>query len=254
MFKKPANRSPLKEKPLRHSGQGLDREIQEQYDSILFDFMFPAALVILVVETWIRWIFQVIAQPYFTTVILVISIVYTIYKVRKKINLINRLKLARDGEMIVGQSLDELRNTGARILHDLQGANFNIDHVVISQHGIYLIETKTYSKPNQKEARVEIKNGKILINGRSPDRDPIAQATNLSKWLADRLQKSTGKKFSVKPVVVFPGWWVEPMKGGEPVWVLNPKALRSFITNEPEVLKEDEMQMAFFHLAGLSQS
>lgn len=45
-----------------------------------------------------------------------------------------QLKLARDGEKIVGQYLDDLKEKGNCVLHDIIGENFNVDHVVLSEH------------------------------------------------------------------------------------------------------------------------
>jgi hypothetical protein len=53
-------------------------------------------------------------------------------------------------------------------------------------------------------------------------------------------------KAYVQPVVVFPGWFVEPfdMKAAG-VWVLEPKALDKFIEREPErYSREDVKAMA----------
>jgi hypothetical protein len=51
-------------------------------------------------------------------------------------------------------------------------------------------------------------------------------------------------------VIVFPGWFVDPMpKGAREVWVLNPKALPSFIENEPVVLPQEDVMMAAYYLS-----
>ena len=47
----------------------------------------------------------------------------------------------------MGQLLENLRADGARVFHDLVGEGLNIDHVVVSPHGIFVLETKTWSKP-----------------------------------------------------------------------------------------------------------
>ena len=63
-----------------------------------------------------------------------------------------------DWERAVGQTLEALRRKGYRVFHDLIGEGFNLDHVIISEHGVFSVETKTYSKP--------AKGGcKIIYNG-----------------------------------------------------------------------------------------
>jgi hypothetical protein len=157
--------------------------------------------------------------------------------------------MARDGERIVAEELQALIRGGATVINDVLADNFNIDHVVVSKNGIYLIETKTFSKPLKKDAKITFDSDNVFADGLSIDRNPIQQARSLTKWLQDLLMQSTGIKFPVRPVVLFPGWFVEPMKHGQEVWILNPKALPVFISNEPISLKETETHLVAFHLS-----
>jgi hypothetical protein len=52
-----------------------------------------------------------------------------------------------------------------------------------------------------------------------------------------------------KPAILFPGWYTEKVRGGEEIWILNPKALPIFIANEPIRLKESEVHLIAFHLS-----
>jgi hypothetical protein len=62
-------------------------------------------------------------------------------------------------------------------------------------------------------------------------------------------RQHTGKEFPVRPVVLFPGWFVEPFPKGSLVWVLNPEALPSFIEHEPNRINESDLHLAAYHLA-----
>jgi len=161
------------------------------------------------------------------------------------------LKQGRDGEKIVGEYLDNLREDGHRVFHDLLGDNFNLDHVVVSTKGIFVIETKTYSKPVKGDAKIQFDGEQIFVAGRKTEKDPITQVTAASKWLKNILKESTGKEYMIKPVIVFPGWFVESKETGgkSDVWVLNPKALQSFINNESDRITREDMMLATFHLS-----
>ncbi len=80
---------------------------------------------------------------------------------------------------------------------------------------------------------------------------PITQVSAASNWLKEILLETTGKKFSIKPVILFPGWYVESTEQGKksPVWVLNPKALPSFIENQPDIISQEDMMLASFHIS-----
>ena len=178
-------------------------------------------------------------------------VVYVVFKIKKTLKQIKSLRLGRDGERIVGEYLDALREDGHRVFHDLLGDNFNLDHVIVSTKGIFVVETKTYSKPVKGDDKIQYDGEKITIAGRKPTIEPIVEVTSASKWLKNILKESTGKDYSIKPVVVFPGWFIETKDDGwkSPVWVMNPKALQSFINNEKDKISRDDMMLATFHLS-----
>jgi hypothetical protein len=245
---KPEKKSPLKAHPLRNPGQSLDDEIQRIIDDEISMYAFfcvmPIALALL---DWWRWYFKLPPTPIVWTGLALLTTPFLIYKLNCSRKKLKPLRLGRDGEKVVGQYLEMLRENGYRVLHDIAGEGFNVDHVVISPHGIFAIETKTISKPGKGESKVQVSENKLLVNGRLLDRDPLVQVKAASKWLSGLLKETTGKDFRIQPVVVFPGWWVE---GKAPdVWVLEPKALPSFIENERICIKQEDVQLATYHLS-----
>ncbi len=167
---------------------------------------------------------------------------------RKKIK---ALRLGRDGEMAVGQYLESLRENGAKVFHDIQGEGFNLDHVVIDKSGIYVIETKTFSKPDKGQTIVTYDGEKVFVNGKEPDRNPVIQVKAACHWLKELLKESTGKDCNPRPVVVFPGWFVQPTVEAKnsDVWVLNPKALPAFISNSKPQYEGDAVGLFSYHLS-----
>ena len=156
----------------------------------------------------------------------------------------------REGERAVGQYLEKLRSDGCVVFHDIVAKNFNLDHVIVSKKGIYTIETKTYSKPEKGEAKILFDGEKLSIQGTGSYNQPVIQVNSAATWLKNTLEASTGKTFKVKPVILFPGWFVESTAQGKKsnTWVLNPKALPAYMKNQPELLTQEEAQMAVFHL------
>ena len=51
----------------------------------------------------------------------------------------------------------------------------------------------------------------LTVASFEPDRNPVIQAKAQASWVARILKESTGKKFLVRPVILFPGWFIEPM-------------------------------------------
>jgi hypothetical protein len=137
---------------------------------------------------------------------------------------------------------------GYQVMHDLVVDGFNVDHVLIGPGGIYAVETKTISKPARGECRVTCDGQSILVNGMKPDRDPVVQAKAGARWLHDLAKHSTGKAFPVQPVVLYPGWFVNPLPRGADVWVLNEKAFIKFLLKDDPRMREDDVFLVAYHL------
>lgn len=201
---------------------------------------------------WYRWFLKIPNhRPDLETVFYAALISYCsfrIYTISKKTK---NIQLARDGEKAVGQYLETLRAKGYYVFHDIIGNSFNIDHVIVGPQGIFTIETKTYSKPAQGKSNIYFDGTSISANGYKPDRNPIVQALAQSGWLREQIQASAGRTHLVKPVVVFPGWFVtsSPEARSSNVWVLNPKALTKFIDREPVKLEVEEIKLVAYHLS-----
>jgi hypothetical protein len=223
----------------------IDRWINDTASSY---FMAAAVLCVLAVMEWLGYLAHSPRHPIIFSGMALIGVTTAVWRVLAVRSRVRRLRLGRDGERVVGQFLERLRDSGAQVFHDVPGEGFNLDHVVISPRGIYAIETKTYSKP-WPGAKIIVEGESLSIAGRTPDRDPIVQVSLAARWLEDKLQESTGKRFVVRGVVVFPGWFVEQRSRRERVWVLEPKMLPGFIEQEPETVAPSDVALAAFHLS-----
>jgi hypothetical protein len=244
-------RSPLKARPLRNPGQYLDEEIDRiTNDQLIVYFLALAFLLALTVVEWVAVWFRVPRRPWVYTAMAAIALVVWYLYFRRVRCRLRALKLGRDGERAVGQFLDGLRESGARIFHDIPGERFNVDHVVICQKGILAIEAKTWSKRGD-NAKISVRDGVLRKDGSAVDRNPIGQVEAIAAWLKKVLQESTGKSLPVRPVLLFPGWFVESLDAAmkERLWMLEPKALPAWIDHEPVRLSDGDVALAAFHLS-----
>jgi len=245
-------KSPLKDNPLRNPGETLDKQIDELINekAMTYIVIMVTAGVLALLEWW-RWYMEIKPSPLIYTIIFVVVTAYGLPKLLRLRKQLKALRLGRDGEKAVGQYLEALRESGAKIFHDIQGESFNLDHVVIASSGVYVIETKTYSKPDKGRAVIVFDGASVRLNNQPRNDKPIIQVTAASSWLKSLLKESTGRQFDTKPVVVFPGWYVEPTSEAKnsDVWVLNPKALPSFIANSKDRLNDDDVNLAAYHLS-----
>ena len=245
-------KSPIKARPLNNPGDSLDKRLQDvATDEILLYSLIALLFIIMALLEWWRWYVQVPPSPVLFTVCAVVASGYAAWKIRKALKKIKNIKLGLAGEKAVGQFLELLRENGAKVFHDVQGEKFNLDHVIIHPSGIYVVETKTISKPDHGEAKLVYDGERILKNSGEMDRKAIIQVQAGSKWLAELLESTTGHKFCIRPVVVYPGWYIEstPEAKSSNVWVLNPKALPAYINKSRFILTPEQVSLCSHHLS-----
>lgn len=252
MKKKPQSRSPIQEGLLRNPAESLDKQIDKLVNDDIAGYLLVSALLMLVImQEWFKYLFNLPPIPIPLTILGVIVLpffIFRIVQIRKRLRIV---ALGRDGEKAVGQGLELLREQGAKVFHDVPAIGFNLDHVIVSTTGIFVVETKTYSKPLGGNGHLFFDGTHITAaNGFRTDK-PIIQATAAAHWLRERIRETTGKQFPVKPVVVFPGWFVEakPEAKSSDVWVLNPKALATFVPNHRESISKEDVSLIAFHLS-----
>ena len=245
-------KSPLKDKPLRNPGESLDKMIINIRDNEVSDCILLSAFSIFwAALEWIHWYQKAPPMPWLVSSIALIVVVYSTVKlihIRKKLK---ALRQGRDGEKAVGQYLENLRENGAKVFHDIPGDNFNLDHVVICKSGLYVIETKTYSKPDKGEAKALFNGETLSFNGKNETNKPVIQVRAASNWLKELIEQSTGHKYMIKSVILFPGWFIETTYEAKAsdVWVLNPKGLPTFISNSKVQLSDEQVKLVAFHLS-----
>jgi hypothetical protein len=211
--------------------------------------VYAAAFFAYALMEWYRWFVRAPYYPVLFSLVALVVVSYSVYRLWALRQRARDLELGRDGERTVGEILDQLKTKGCAVIHDVVATDFNVDHVVVAPQGIYTIETKTFSKPPG--AEIAFSGDGLVAAGFNIGGDAIVQAEAEAKWIRSLLAESTGRRFPVKPVVLFVSWFVQPMPRPikERAWVLNPKALPSFIANEPAVLAPSDMHLIAFHLA-----
>lgn len=254
-----AKKSPLKDKPLRLPGQSLDDRIDNFiYDNRLAPIMlalvciFAAVFELFFLLTNTSRMKSAILMSAYALVVLI----YAVWKWRRSTAQLAALKLGRDGERVVAEVLSEQVRKGNAVFHDVVGPNFNLDHVIVAPQGVFVIETKTLSKPTRPDAYVTFDGKDLRVDSHALDRDPIEQTLSEIRWLKDLLRESTGTDIPVKGLIVFPGWFVKSDHSNvdRKVWVMNPKGVDGFITAGHSIMPIEKVYLVAFHLARFIRS
>jgi hypothetical protein len=231
-------REPLPQPSLPQAGESLRDKIDDllEFRVFLFFSVGAAIFIVGVAELWQRWARTQVNPWYWMVWGLVIVAIGVWQWFRIQPQLANYRRGLR-GEREVGRFLERMRSLGYDVFHDIRGDGFNVDHALIGPGGVFAIETKSRSKPAHGRAEITYDGARVLVDGFEPDRDPIAQAEASADHLRQILEQMTGRRdIYVRPVVLFPEWWVHRQPPDCNVWVLNPKALPSFLEHEPERL------------------
>lgn len=250
--RKQPERSPLTDNPLRNPGQSVDDALWDLlHDEFFFWFLLGGVTAITTGLEWWRWIAKLPPSPFWMSAFALPLIAYCAWRAKQGLKRAEHLRLGRDGERAVGQFLERLRVQGYQVFHDIPGPDFNLDHVLIGPAGIFTIETKTYSKPRRGNPKISFDGHQLTIGPYQPDRAPVVQATAQAQWLSQLLGQSTGQNYGVKPVIVFPGWFIEPLSTEQKqlLWLLNPKALPAFLEKSPSILTDEKIHLTAYHLS-----
>lgn len=240
---KERSKSPFTRKMLRPAGESLRLKIDQIRDEM------DEALMMLIVAVLVPSIMVALVDfktsSVATLLVVGVAMVVMVYTNWKKLRVfrdeLRNHRLGYDGERYVAAELNELMLQGWRVYHDFivddkpGGAetDFNIDHIAVSERGVFVFETKAIRKPlrglneGEENHRVKVQDGKLFLPTGLVTGKPIRQAEQNAEWVSKWLTVSGGKKIRVIPVLVIPGWFIEQDREG--VRVLNEKMLLSVL-------------------------
>jgi hypothetical protein len=152
--------------------------------------------------------------------------------IKRRIKEERRADRGAAAEEVVGDLLEDLGDDFF-VLNDISSPYGNIDHIVVGKNsGVFLLETKAHG------GRVEILPDALLVNGKPPEKDFIAQALKNTYWLRDEIEKVIGSKIWITPVVVFTNAFVQAGKPIKGVHVVNKKFLPGILQRQARSTSE----------------
>jgi len=155
--------------------------------------------------------------------------------------------LGEKGERRVSEVLRTLRHRDYVTFDDLLLEGVKINHVVVGTGGVFAIETKTYSVFGNGIARIAA-NCELHLNDRPAFKDALNQARASAAIVSAELKRWMHREIWVNPVVVLPGWRIDPPKVETSVVVLNQETIAEFFKTRPEKLNPSEIRDICSHL------
>lgn len=124
-------------------------------------------------------------------------------------------KLGLQCELAVAHELDALLRDGYGVYHDVPLDGTNLDHVVVGDDGVVVVETKGRARPTSGDGppptTLRVRDGAVMTPGPSvpwADTGPIAQARSGAELLRAHLRDHASIDVAVEAMVVYPGWHV----------------------------------------------
>lgn len=226
--------------------------INSIFEKILYAFGWVCAFLIFLIQAIELWRIHItghIPNPWGFTIVSIGLGAYIIYKYRNFLPEIQGYAQGRQGEIYVGRVLESLRPYGYTPINDVlclsdNGKPFNIDHVLVGPTGIFVIETKTFSKkPGQK---MTYKNQSLdHLYGAAALDEARRHAAHLGSLLRERVPSS---HVWVYPILALPGWWVDnksaidPRNDNNEVIVVNPKQIGAYLKDWERKYSDEQIQ------------
>jgi len=143
-------------------------------------------------------------------------------------------------EKKVRNTIQQFERTGARVHHDLSGVGYNIDHVMIDSHGVFVVETK-FIRKRSRRAKLICRDDRVFME-KTPLRGHMIGQASRAALTVKRLLEKNGVSVPVKAIVVAPGWYIEGQPTSKHVWVLNEKGIPKCIEREAPNLSADSVR------------
>ena len=233
-YKSKKRRAPFRDNLLRSPGHSLLMRLDDLNEEIIIclcslfitPLLFYSAFVthLYLKNRELNWV-----EVILWTIVCLGFISYLLIRSLKHLKERRFIRLGYEGEVAVGQELNQLMLEGHHIYHDFPADNFNIDHIVVGKSGIFAIETKARSKStttNGKNDAIVEYNGKLLAFPYGDDFKTIEQAQRQASWLSNWIGKATGEPVAARAIVALPGWFVK-RTSADGITVVNPKQLPS---------------------------
>lgn len=246
LLEKEGKRGPFLRPPLNVPGASLRERLDEKCDSLAQGLIVgPLALLGVLV---FFFMLRASVSPYFVCgIILAAWLCWLIFRGQPLLEEVRTARLGYLGEVVVGQELERTRALGCSVYHDIvnDAPAFNIDHVLISESGVMVVETKAKSKPIEGEVKIRHRSGRLEFSDGGYSEKELEQARRNAGYVRKLLCRliRDGNKVSLERFVkgdslpleaclVYPGWHVDYRSAiDSDVHLSNDKMLYNFVAS-----------------------
>ncbi|OLO12140.1 NERD domain-containing protein [Chromohalobacter japonicus] len=242
--------SPYDGRTLRESAQSLRDRLDRAYAALFLDGALGPIITLAPLvygmgrmlfanrHSWLEWALYGLLT---TLLALVLC-----FRLIRDVQRIRRLKLGLACELAVGQELERLIRPEAHpyfVFHDVPTDSFAIDHVVVTPHGVFVVEVSARTPPldvmGEPRTQVTVAGQRLRFPGWR-ERQSLAHTRMAASWCHQWLTRHSLGNVAVQGVLVLPGWEVEIEKAPNGLMVVNGEGLAALLDGTPLKPMDDD--------------
>lgn len=243
--------SPFDAHPLRGPGQALRDRLDHAFAGLFLDGALGPIVVLAPMvygmgrmlfadrQNWLEWSLY----GGLSTALVLICCLRLISDFQR----IRRLKLGLACELAVGQELQRLIRPETHpffIFHDIPADTYTIDHVAVTPHGVFVVETRARTQPlnarGVPQTQVAVEGTRLRFPGWS-ERQPLRKTCQAAAWLRHWLSRECDTEVPVAGILALPGWDIDTSDAPADIQVVDGDRLATLITETRLAPLPDEL-------------
>ena len=163
---------------------------------------------------------------------------FAIYRLFRTVVARYRVSFVRDANIAIGHQLQQLSAGATRVYHDVETSAGVVDHVIVSQNGVYAINVVARRSHKRASARL-VENSLEFSNGKADF--SVVDIVAKSKRLQKEFRQLLGHKVRVRSVIALPGWEIGEQSSRDHLLVneRNIAMLSGWKDNSDHLMNED---------------
>ena len=237
----------------RVQGESLQERIRDNEFKVMEQVMLPAFYAAFAVLAWLIYItsFQMnLPAAILISIIAVVLIIRGYFKVKKTRWVLKRYRKGLEGERLVGETLNRLSNESTFVFHDIPGNRFNVDHIIVSTRGIFVIETKHFNREICSKFFYDgLMIYRVMKDGRKfPCPKLLPQIDGEARFIEQEIEHRTDMKLPVIKVAILIGSYIDGTENFKDYWLLNESSFVTAFCQQKECLDDSVVKLVATHI------
>ena len=237
----------------RVQGESLQEKIRDYEFKATEHVMLPVFFTAMTIFLWFVYLFSLPINLYSVvgfSIIAVVLIVRACFKVKKTRWVLMRYRKGLEGERLVGETLNRLSNESTFVFHDIPGNRFNVDHIIVSTRGIFVIETKHFNREICNEFFYD---GsmiyRVMKDGRKfPCPKLLPQIDGEARFIEQEIEHRTEMKLPVVKVAILIGSYIGGTENFKDYWLLNESSFVTAFRQAKEIYDDSVVKLVATHI------